>query len=153
MSRWLVKGPAIALVTMSVVAGGRWWNDWTHQVSYYDYLDKYVVAAGPRGPDAKAEARQWLSSHHDVYLAEGRAACEWLKEYPEVPEVVPDGSADSSLLAKRYVQQTADSTQFSGSAHTRAQVDRAAWAMLCPSVGESRTALAFNPDEDATGGD
>ncbi|HVQ86636.1 MAG TPA: hypothetical protein VMT88_00490 [Actinomycetes bacterium] len=152
MRTWLVKAPVIITVLLLAIAGGRWLNDNQHQVAYYAYLDRYVVGSWSHGPEEKQQAREWLDSHHDLFLVEGRAACKWLEQFPEVPEIVPDGSADSSALASRFVEETADSSQMNIPKRHRVMVDRAAWAELCPGTGDSRTSLAFDPDADLGGG-
>jgi hypothetical protein len=115
-----------------------WFNGYVDKVQFFGYIEKYSHVPKPE--------RVWLDEHHDLVLADGRAYCEWLAQFPEVPEVVPSGEADVGTFRSRYVRDTADSTELSVSDRARYTVLAAAGAYFCDSTVESRTSFSV-PEE------
>lgn len=115
-----------------------WFNGYVNKVQFFAYIEKYSHVPQPE--------RNWLDEHHDLVLADGRAYCDWLAGFPEVPEVVPSGEADLGKFRARYVKSTADSTELAVSDRARYTVLAAAGAYFCHSTVESRTSFSV-PEE------
>ena len=115
-----------------------WFNGYVNKVQFFGYIQKYSHVPQPE--------RTWLDEHHDVVLADGRAYCDWLAQFPEVPEVVPSGQADVGKFRVRYVKATADSSQLAVSDRARYTVLAAAGAYFCHGTVDSRTSFSV-PEE------
>ena len=115
-----------------------WFNGYVNKVQFFGYIQKYSHVPQPE--------RTWLDEHHDLVLAEGRAYCDWLSQFPEVPEVVPSGEADVGKFRARYVRATAASTELTVSDRARATVAAAAGAYFCHGTVDSRTSFSV-PEE------
>lgn len=107
------------------------------RVQFYGYIQEYA----PR------EERLWLDDHRDLALADGLAFCDWLEQFPEVPEVVPSGEADVGKFRSRYISATAAPTDLNVSDRAQITVLAAAGAHLCDSTVESRTSFSV-PEEE-----
>jgi hypothetical protein len=135
MRRW-----GLLLVGVAAVLGLSmyWFNGYVNKVQFFGYIQKYSHVPQPE--------RTWLDEHHDLVLAEGRAYCDWLSQFPEVPEVVPSGEADVGKFRARYVRVTAASTELTVSDRARATVAAAAGAYFCHGTVDSRTSFSV-PEE------
>lgn len=134
------KGVLVSAAGAVVLAGSWYWFDgYVDRVQFFGYIQKYSHVS-------QAED-DWIDEHHDLVLADGRAFCEWLAEYPEVPDVVPSGEADIGLFRKRYINATADSTDLAVGYRARNTVVAAAGAYFCDDVVESRTSFAVPVEE------
>lgn len=107
--------------------------------AYYRYVMTYAVdgwrtSTDPHGP---ARDRAWAATHRAAVMAEGDRACEWLARQPSAGRVDPSGQSDVSIMATRYVRQ-ASPLQFED--HRRAYMTSGAWAYLCRSVRDEKTA-------------
>jgi hypothetical protein len=114
-----------------------WWEGHNDRVQFHSYIQDYA----PR------EERAWLDDHHDIVLAEGRAFCDWLEQFPEVPEVVPSGEADVGKFRMRYISATAATTDMAVSERARVTVLAGAGAHFCNGTVDSRTSFSV-PEED-----
>ena len=109
-----------------------WWEGHNDRVQFFGYIQEY----------APKKERAWLDDHHEVVLAEGRAFCDWLEQFPEVPEVVPSGDADVGKFRMRYITTTETATEMAVSDAARVTVLAAAGAHFCDGTVESRTSYS-----------
>jgi hypothetical protein len=115
-----------------------WWEGYNARVQFHAYIDRYAQST-------PAE-RIWLDDHREPVLADGRAFCDWLEQFPEVPEVVPSGEADIGRFRMRYIEATSASTEVAVSDRGRNSVLAAAGRHFCDGTVESRTSFAV-PEE------
>ena len=135
---WIVWKFAAAVIGVGVLVFGLFWLDGSNdKVQFYGYIQKYA----PR------DERPWLDDHRELALTDGRAFCDWLEQFPEVPEVVPSGDADIGRFRSRYIETTAASTEMAISSAGRITVLAAAGAYFCDSTVDSRTSFSV-PEED-----
>lgn len=128
---------AVAASCAAVLAAALFWFDAANdRLQFYGYIQKYA----PR------EERVWLDDHHEVVLAEGRAFCDWLGQFPEVPEVVPSGEADVGKFRMRYIRATEATTGMAVSDRARVTILAAAGVHFCDGTVESRTSFSI-PEE------
>jgi hypothetical protein len=126
--------------TASVLAFGLYWFDgYVNKVQFFGYVQKYSRVS--------QHDREWLDEHHDLVLADGRAYCDWLAQFPEVPDVVPSGEADVGKFRMRYIHATAASTEMAVSERARNTVVAAAGAYFCDGTVESRTSFSVPEDQ------
>jgi hypothetical protein len=146
MGKWAFVAAAAVPV---VLFGGTWLIDFGHEAEFFGYVHENAVHFRNKElKDVTQHDRAWLDEHRDIVLADGRAACEWLEQFPEAPEIVPSGDADSAEFRARYIQQTRESTQMAVSKRTRIAVLAGAWEYLCPGTRDSRTSPSFELEDD-----
>lgn len=136
--RSLATKVSIVAVAVLLAAVGLKSLDHGRETSYIDYLRDHFI---PSNQLAHFEA------HHDLFLAEGQAACEWIAQFPQVPDIVPDGSADPALYAQRYIDAN-PSSPLEVAQRRRMLVDRAAWYSLCDNTGKPRVSGSYDEDRD-----
>ena len=106
-------------------------------VAYEDRVFPGWSSSGSRGVPARD--RDWADQHPEAVLAEGDAACAWLDSQPDVPDLVPSGSATVETTALRYLEKTSESTGVDIDERSRAWIVIGAWAYLCPGTREAHT--------------
>ena len=110
------------------------------EVAFVAYEDRNFPgwsSSGSRGVPARD--RDWADQHPEAVLAEGDAACAWLDSQPDVPDLVPSGSATVETTALRYLEKTSDSTGVDIDEQSRARIVIGAWAYLCPGTRDAHT--------------
>lgn len=118
-----------------------------HAGDYQRYVRQYVggwsSSADPGGPQRD---KVWVLSHPDQVLAEGDRACAWLLLRPDASDIDPTGRSTVDALAGLFVQaEHARNPRLSTFGH--ATITAGAWAYLCSSVREDKTAPRSR-DED-----
>jgi hypothetical protein len=101
------------------------------------YIDGWSISTDPMGP---ARDRAWAQQHRGEVMAEGDRACRWLGQQPSVGRVDPTGRSDTSAMATRYVSQARRTASLPIADQRRAYVTSGAWAYLCRSVRDDKTA-------------
>jgi hypothetical protein len=135
MRKWLLLFIGVGGV---LTVAWYWFDGTVEKAQFFSYIQKYSHV--PQDED------DWIDQHRDVVLADGRAYCDWLTRFPEVPEVVPSGDADVGKFRLRYVQATAASTEVDVSDGARMTVLAAAGAYFCHDTVDSRTSFSV-PEE------
>jgi hypothetical protein len=106
--------------------------------AYYRYVVTYVdgwsISTDPLGP---ARDRAWAASHRPAVMADGYRACRWLAEQPSAGRVDPTGRTGVDAMARRYIRRA---PPLPVEVHRRSTLPVGAWAYLCRSVRDDKTA-------------
>jgi hypothetical protein len=97
-------------------------------------------------PVAPVEDRAWVKANPALVLSAGNAACAWLAQTPEVPEVVPSGTALPNVVAANYLHSEA-TDDLDINDRSRFLVVTLAWADLCPSTLAAHTSRATEAED------
>ncbi|MBV9951339.1 MAG: hypothetical protein JO291_05280 [Acidimicrobiia bacterium] len=98
------------------------------------YIDGWVTSTDPQGP---ARYRAWAASHRATVMADGERACRWLAEQPSAGRVDPSGRTGVDAMATRYIHQA---PPLPVEEHRRSTLPVGAWAYLCRSERDDKTA-------------
>jgi hypothetical protein len=90
-------------------------------------------------PGRPERDQAWLESHTGALIATGRQACDWLAHQPDAPDVDPTYHFDRARMAMHYVKHHHSPDQPLARLTRWSVVDQA-WHLLCPSVGDAKTA-------------
>ncbi|HVQ89182.1 MAG TPA: hypothetical protein VMT88_13485 [Actinomycetes bacterium] len=105
-------------------------------VNQYAGVGSWSSSNDPGGPERDTA---WVKTHPDEVLAEGNAACAWLGEQPDAPDVDPSGNTAFDTVLGKYLDDVQDFAPQELSSHARATVVVGAWAYLCHSDRASAT--------------
>jgi hypothetical protein len=109
-----------------------------HPAAYYHYVVTYIdgwsISTDPQGP---ARDRAWAKTHRAAVMADGDRACRWLAEQPSAGRVDPTGRTGVEAMATRYIRQA---PRLPVEEHRRSTLPVGAWAYLCLSVRDDKTA-------------
>ena len=137
-TREMRKWGLLAVTALALTLAWNWFDGNVEKVEFFGYIHKYSHNS--------EQSQAWLDAHHDLVLADGHAFCDWLAEFPEVPDVVPSGEADVGKFRMRYIHSTTASTEIAVSDSARITVLAAAGAYFCNGTVESRTSFSV-PEE------
>ena len=116
--------------------------------AFTGYVATYFPGwASSASPGVPARDLEWVKQHPDAVLAEGDAACAWLESQPDVPGLVPSGSATVGAMIGRYQRETADSTETDIDERSRSSIVAGAWGYLCHGAREAKTSPASTYDD------
>ncbi|MGC3994834.1 MAG: hypothetical protein QM779_12090 [Propionicimonas sp.] len=109
--------------------------------AYQNYVATYMLNPGTAADLA------WARAHPAEVLAEGDRACEWLSRRPSAPRIDPSGDSEVFVLTKRYLRTTRETTVLPLTKEGRRRLVSGAWAYLCWSEREDRSAPISDEDD------
>jgi hypothetical protein len=108
------------------------------------YVDGWSSSTDPGGP---ARDRAWVAAHPDGVLDEGDRACRWLAGRPDAADVDPSQRTSAGTLMGIYSKQAEQERPLPLSDMGRRRVAAGAWAYLCWSVREDKSAPVSHDDD------
>jgi hypothetical protein len=117
--------------------------------AFQRYVSTYVGTwSSSRDPGGPKRDRAWVAEHPDQVLDEGDRACRWLAGRPDAPDIDPSGRTDANTLMGIYVKQAEQEHPLALSFMGRHVLTAGAWAYLCWSEREEKSAPRSRGDDD-----
>ena len=127
----MLKRGAVALLAMAATgcAAGTAGSE-PDEAAYQEYVTTYVGDYyDSRTPDAGPADRRWVTANADLVLAEGNAACAWLRTQPKAPrERTNSGPYSLTEVMTRYGGSPTTTPLSEGG---RSTIAAGAWEHLC----------------------
>ena len=109
--------------------------------AFHGYVTTYVGGwSSSRDPHGPKRDQRWVARNPDSVLAQGEQACAWLDRQPSAPIVDESGSFSVDTLLRRYLASAEGERSAQLSDMGRRTVVAGAWAYLCWSTREDKTA-------------
>jgi hypothetical protein len=127
-----------AIVLLAAAATGCAGGGGPDEAAYQDYVVTYIGDYyDSRTPDAGPADRRWVTAHADLVLAEGNAACAWLRTQPKAPRTRTNtGPYSLTEVLARYGESPTTTPLSAGG---RSTIAAGAWEHLCRSERSERT--------------